>query len=113
VTEKDVERVVARDYPPQSFARVFAILRAYGAERWHTEKNRVRLAALKLAAGDLDRLRAHIETALKDFRDILAVAEYPSYFQSVSSSQELATDQRQQLIDADWKQYSSWLGREA
>lgn len=63
VTARDVDRVVARDFSPGSAPEVAAILAEYGMEDWHGEKDRVRLAVLKLAGGNIDRLRVAIETA--------------------------------------------------
>ena len=44
---------------------------------------RVQLAVLKLAAGRLDELRREIETARRDYRDVLAPAEYPRYSREI------------------------------
>jgi len=109
VTHADVDRVVRRDFPADNSTSVFALLTEYGTEQWHRETDRVRLAALKLAAGDIVRLRAAIEMAKRDYRDILAAAEYPEYSQNVNPSEEMAEDEMQRLIDSDWRQYSEWL----
>jgi GNAT superfamily N-acetyltransferase len=111
VTGKDVARIAAREFPADS-ASVLAILGEYGVEEWHREVDRVRVAALKLAAGDLDRLRSAIETAKQDYRDVLAHAEYPQYLRSVDPSETVAPDDKKRIRDADWKQYSEWLGGE-
>lgn len=108
VSSEDVERVTVREFAAES-PRAREILQAYGDEAWHREIERVRLAALKLAAGDLAGLRAAIEMARQDYRDVLAVAEYPAYDKQVRPSAELSEDERQKIIDADWKQYSAWL----
>src|SRR6266404_4991616 len=73
----DVERVVRRDFPPDRVPDVLAILNEYGTERWHHEPDRVRLAALKIAAGRLEELRIQIKIAKTDYRDVLAPAENP------------------------------------
>ena len=39
---------------------------------------RVRLAVLKLAEGDLDKLERNTMLAQQDYRDVLAAAEYPN-----------------------------------
>jgi hypothetical protein len=41
------------------------------------ESERVHLAALKLAQGDLERLRHNVQVARTDYRDVLYWAEYP------------------------------------
>ena len=53
VTGADVERIVRRDFPADKVSEVLAILDQYGKESWHREPHRVRLAALKLAAGSI------------------------------------------------------------
>lgn len=63
-------RIVSRDFPPGSAEEVLAILGEYGTEKWERGVDRVRLAALKLAAGSIDRLRSAIETARSDYRDV-------------------------------------------
>ena len=109
VTAADVERVVRRDFPAERVAEVLAILNEYGIESWQREFDRVRLAALKLAAGNLKKLRLHIETAKQDYRDVLAYAEYPGYMSRVPGPGARPPDVVQRIVDADWKQYQDWL----
>ncbi len=111
VTSEDVERVIARDFASESSHDAMAILGEYGTDGRYPEHDRVRLAALKLAAGDIGRLREAIEAAKRDYRDVLALAEYPEYSRSVDPSANLSASERQRIIDADWKQYSEWLSR--
>ena len=111
VTSQDVERVVARDFPSEIAHKVAAILGEYGGDDAHRDNDRVRLAALKLAAGDVERVRAAIEMAKRDFRDVLALAEYPEYSRTVRPSADLSAAERQRIVDADWRQYSEWLAR--
>ena len=110
VTGADVERIVLRDFPSGSL-RALEILNQYGAEEWHREPDRVRLAALKLAAGSIDALRSAVETAKRDYRDVVALAEYPEYSRSMSPSRAVARAERERIIAADWRQYSEWLAR--
>ena len=112
VTNRDVERILQRDFPADQVTEVRAILEAYGRERWHREVPRVRVAALKLAAGSVERLRHEVERAKDDYRDELAYAEYPGYFQRVPRGPgQLPADEAQRVIDADWKQYQDWFTR--
>jgi hypothetical protein len=111
VTAADVERVVRRDFPAEVVEEVFAVLDQYGSEDWHPEIDRVRLAALKLAVGSVEHLRRHIEIAKSDYRDALSAAEYPGYSKRWFHIDELTADERQSIIDADWKQYQDWLTR--
>jgi len=111
VTRADVERVVRRDFPVDRVPEVFAVLDEYGKETWQPDPNRVRLAALKLAEGSIERLRYQIEGAMCDYRDVLAPAEYPEYSKLMFRIRNLPQDEQRRIIDADWKQYQDWLTR--
>lgn len=110
VTNEDVKRIALRDFGSDS-SLALAMLEEYGAEEWHREADRVRLAVLKVAAGSIEKLRSVIETAKADYRDVLASAEYPEYSRSIGPSDAVSPDERQRIIEADWKQYSEWLAR--
>lgn len=109
VTARDVERVVRRDFPVDEYGAVMAILSEYGTEKWYGEPLRVRLAALKVANGNLQQLRACIESAKSDYRDVLAAAEYPSYCKIGSRVQKLPVEEQSRIINSDWQQYQEWL----
>ena len=111
VTESDVVRVVQRDFPNKQFDDAISILNEYGTEEWHRSVNRVHIAALKLADGDLQALRREIDAAKRDYRDVLAYAEYPEYMQKVSPSCKIAEEERERIIHSDWMQYQNWLNR--
>lgn len=111
VSSADVERIVRRDFPAERVEEVLALLDEYGTEDWRREPHRVRLAVLKLAAGNMDRLRYQIEGAKRDYRDVLGPAEYPGYGKRWFRIEELPPDERRRIIDADWQQYQDWLSR--
>ena len=111
VTAADVERIVRRDYPADRVDEVLTMLGEYGAEDWHPEVDRVRMSILKLAAGNLEELRMHLEIAKRDFRDVLSVAEYPAYTKKWFHIDKLPPYEKQEIIDADWEQYQDWLNR--
>ena len=69
----------------------------------------MRIAVLKLAAGDVTRLRVAMETAKKDYRDVLAPAEYPEYLRAIGPSSSMTPEEIERIVDADWEQYSEWL----
>lgn len=75
------------------------------------QPHRVHLAALKLSGGNLDELRGWIEAARTDFRDVLAAAEYPSAFTTGNARDSMPADAREEIYDADWQQYQTWLQR--
>jgi hypothetical protein len=109
VKADDIERVVRRDFPDDQIADVMAMLAEYGTEKWHPEPARVRLAILKLANGNLEGLRGAVDRAKRDYRDVLAPAEYPKYMQHGSHSLRLRSRERQQIYTDDWQQYQQWL----
>ena len=111
VTDGDVERVVAREYPADQRSRAWTVLREYGSEEWHPEVDRVRLGALKLAAGNLEHLRLHIDVAKIDYRDVIAAAEYPGYMKRIPPSEDVPAHERAKVIRDDWQQYEQWLMR--
>jgi hypothetical protein len=105
VTPGDVERVVRRDFRSEQFENVMIILKEYG------EGPRVRLAALKLANGDANKLQDWIDAAKRDYRDLLVAAEYPEHFKIRGARRQLPAKEEQRLVDADWRQYETWLRR--
>ena len=101
----DVRRIVERDYPAQ-VRTALAVLDQYGSEPWHKEIVRVRLAALKLGAGDIWALQSQVKSACRDSRDVLSSAEYPAYSMA---SPKLGPDDVQALLTADRRAYDAWL----
>ena len=87
-----------------------AELGRYGVGDHEPEAERVRLAVLKLAGGDLERLRINVRAAKGDYRDVLAWAEFPG--QIKANSWRLPAEEREQLIQADLAQYLAWLEQE-
>ena len=109
VTAADIERVIHRDFPVEKLEDVLAILAEYGTEIWHKEKERVRLAALKLANGSMEELRRAIHRAKLDYRDVLAPAEYPKFMQKGLRFRRLRSRDRELIYTDDWQQYERWL----
>jgi hypothetical protein len=108
VSHEDVERITRRDFSADEYSEVIAILEEYGKESWHRERERVQLAALKLAKGEKTVLRRQIEVAKCDYRDVLSPAEYPEYSKNFKSFQ-LPADVKEQILARDWKQYENWI----
>ena len=86
-----------------------ATLDEYGVEDWQRERDRVQLAVLKLTNKNLDDLRGYTEWAKADYRDVLGPAEYPGYTKKMFRIDKLPEQERQRIIDADWKQYLDWF----
>lgn len=108
VSHSDVERIVQRDFVSSEQCRVWAILEKYQSE--YGDPSRVLLAVLKLADGDIAAVQRQIEIAKSDYRDVLAIAEYPRYFREIGFG-EVSETFRRAVIDDDWNQYQAWLTR--
>ncbi|MBK6748564.1 MAG: hypothetical protein KA956_09785 [Pyrinomonadaceae bacterium] len=104
VSEADVERIVDRDFGKDKAAEVLSSLRGFDTGP------RVRLAILKVANGDLERLQEAGKVAIQDYRDILSEAEYPRYMDEIGF-EDTSETLRQAVIQADWLQYQEWLQR--
>ena len=106
VGHADVERVLARDYPPAARPEARQRLGDLPDECGP----RTRLAVLKLAQGDLARLAEAVAVAQRDWRDVIAAAEYPVDallpVSATASAHEVA-------YEADWQQYQVWLHAQA
>ena len=105
VSRADVERIVRRDFPAATFAEVMSLLDGNETD----PSPRVQLAVLKLASGNLGRLRKYNEDAKMDYRDVLAWAEYPGYLRKVPGPGQPPGTGR--IIEDDWEQYRAWLER--
>lgn len=105
-----MERIIRRDFSEKQFDAVKAVLNEYGMERWERELSRVYLAALKLANGNLEELKAQVKMAKSDYRDVLGAAVYPERFRS-AAFRELSVKEQQRIIDSDWTQYKISLER--
>ncbi len=107
VTDEDVRRVAIRDFGEANLSFVLSILDEYGKQEWPRGCARVRLAIMKLANGDMDRLLDETQVATVDYRDVISPAEYPTY-----SWDEKDEVKKQISYKDDWKQYSEWLSKE-
>ncbi len=110
-TDSDVRRVVLRDFGAEQVDVALSIVEEFGKQDWNEPSPRVRLAILKIAKGDIDRLREATQMAISDYRDVLSAAEYPRYMREVGFS-NLSSRMAQAIIDADWKQYCEWLDQD-
>jgi hypothetical protein len=104
----DVLRVVARDFPGDQSFEALKLLGGCATGEDEGIRDRIQAAALKLAGGDIERLRQLIEISKSDFRDVIAPAEYPRYLNTHNPSGLSALEQ-QEIFDADWAEYHAWL----
>ena len=103
-SDADLRRILERDFPQERRATAENLLSGYDFR----EVLRVRLAILKLAEGDLGRLRRLVGVACEDYRDVLAPAEYPQHSALPPKASDL---ERESAIDSDWAQYQKWFLR--
>jgi hypothetical protein len=106
VPPDQLREIMARVYPSADERKVAeAVLAPVVAG---IEGERVAVACLKLAEGDLAKLRESASAALTDYRDVLAWAESPRQMRlgPGASQEEQRTARR-----ADAEEYSRWLGR--
>ncbi|GEP43514.1 hypothetical protein [Brevifollis gellanilyticus] len=111
VTTADVTRIIIRDFGPDRSDEVTKILSAYGREDWQQETPRVYLAILKLASGDLEKLRHETKIACSDFRDVISPAEYRRYAEIGWSASNPDKHAEERAMQEDWKEYQEWLNR--
>lgn len=110
VSREDLLRIIARDFPPEDHTAILELLDTYGSESWHREHHRVRAAVLKLADGDTAQVEICVQGASKDYRDVLAWAEYPNGMKlgHQGPGPEHA-EQNRQARNTDWDQYEEWF----
>lgn len=107
LTSGFVEALVHRLFGPADRDAAAAALERYGHAPHEREPVRVRVAALKLSQGDLGRLREAIDRARRDYRDVLAWAEYPEELER--PTWRLPPEEVQGIRARDLAQYRDWL----
>ena len=105
VSSEDVDRILERDYPQEAQE----VLRNLIANFDVRDKERVALASLKIADGDLPRAEKALADAIEDSRDVIVAAEYPNYYRNVLRINDLPAEKLEKIYKEDWEQYSSWL----
>ncbi|TNE32349.1 MAG: hypothetical protein EP349_01825 [Alphaproteobacteria bacterium] len=89
---------------------VEARLSQYGTEDYHREIFRVRLAVLKLAEQQPEKLPYYAELACIDYRDVLSLAEYPETI-GKWSLKEKDPARYQRLSEKERQDYLDWVSR--
>jgi hypothetical protein len=107
-SRSDVLRVAARDFPGEQTFEVVRLLGGCAADEDEGIRDRIHAAVLKLAGGNIERLRQLTEIARADFRDVIAPAEYPRYLNAHNPS-GLSAPEQQAIFDADWAEYHAWI----
>lgn len=101
-----VLRKVTRLWPDVDPQAIMDVLDEYGVQG----RERVHLAILKLSEGDRERLPELVQMAKRDYRDVLAYAEYPEEIKtSFAVMRTLSPKEVQAMRRRDREQYRKWL----
>ena len=107
-----IHRLIERDFGPYLSDRVRELLSLYGPKPHHIEPHRVQAAVLRIAKGDIAELQRQLSVAVRDFRDVLSEAEYPSQMKpGFTGMGQIDAQSLQELREKDWRDYSDWLSR--
>ena len=108
-TRQHVRSKVQSVFPDRDVDAVMAELDAYGVESHEPERERVQLAILKLSEDQkTDNPGPYVDAAKKDYRDVLAWAEYPSQM-NAGAIARTDPEGAQRNAEADQRQYNAWL----
>lgn len=107
LTPEFVATLIRRLFDSAERDSAATILGQYGVLPHEREQIRVRVAALKLSQGDLGRLREAVEHARRDYRDVLAWAEYPEELRR--PTWRLRAEEVHGIRARDLTQYLDWL----
>ena len=107
ISDSDITRIIKRDFPHSDFDKIEATLSMYKSES-QKGRNRIYAAILKLSNGNFELIKKYVEKAIADYRDIIALSEYPHYSKH-SFDDNLSENEKEKLIEEDWKQYENWL----
>lgn len=93
-------------FPNENLQQVLSILNLYGLEEHEGEVERVQIAILKLSENDLQQLKEAVQEAKRDYRNVLAWAEFPD--ELLASTWEM-NNKVNDIRNKDKKQYLDWL----
>jgi hypothetical protein len=109
ISDSDIKRIVQRDLPQLDFAEIESILKMYKSKS-EEGRNRIYASILKLSDGNIELIKKFVEKANYDFRDIIALSEYPIYSEHAFDD-DLPEQKKNQFINDDWCQYEYWLNK--
>ena len=109
VTQEDVERVLQRDFPAEHWEELREMIQLVHVR----EKDRVILACMKNAGGDVQKLKGNLNEASGYYREIIGEAEYPFYVKKMFRIDKLTEKEKSDIIEKDKKQYLDWLNRKS
>ena len=105
---KLLPRLLEKMFPrEEDREQVVDILEQYGSGDFHREADRVRMAILKLAGKSPEQVRYYTLQACRDYRDVLAGAEYPKQMAHFPW-REKDPEGLAHIRAEDKEQYQSW-----
>jgi hypothetical protein len=107
VTQEDIERVLQRDFSAEHWREIREMIQKVRVR----EKDRVMLACMKVAAGDVQKLKRNLNEAAGYYREIVGEAEYPFYVKKIFRIDKLNEKEKADIVEKDKKQYLDWLNR--
>ena len=110
MTRREVLEKIAQYWPGANHQEVMTVLDEYGEESHGLGRARVQLAILKLSEGERERLTELVGMAKKDYRDVLAYAEYPEEMRiGFVGMSRLSAEEVKAVRQRDREQYLRWL----
>lgn len=101
---------INQTWPDEAPADILRILDQYGEKQSEQGGARVQLAIIKVSEGNLERLPELVELAQRDYRDLLAWAEYPEEMRlSIQALKALSREEIRAIRQRDREQYMRWL----
>ena len=110
ISDMKIKQIIGRDFSDEEASEVEDLLRLYKADNANG-KNRVCASILKLSNGKIELIKKYVEQANIDYRDLIALSEYPNYSEHAFED-DLPDYRKKKLLDDDWKQYQRWLNKE-
>lgn len=107
VNQEDIERILKRDFPAEAWDALRTMIEQVEVR----EKDRVVLACMKCAAGDVGKLKGNLSQAGGYYREIIGEAEYPCYTKKMFRIDRLSEAEQAKIIEKDKTQYLNWLNR--
>ena len=105
---KLLPRLLEKMFPrEEDREQVVDILGQYGSGDFHREADRVRMAILKVAGKSQEQIRYYTLQACRDYRDVLATAEYPKEM-GYYPWRDKDPERLEQLREEDREQYRNW-----
>jgi hypothetical protein len=93
--------------------QVSEALATYGVETYERERERVQIAVLKLSDGEAAKALSMVNSAKRDYRDVLMWAEYPreghSTWRPRPNLTQAEKERIKQIRRSDRQEYEEWL----